>query len=74
MLQVIEQIPEEQFKMYMKIPKKQLILMLIECNKQLNMMLEDFKLNNPFSIMDEDYSDIKDDHSDGPKPRYGSEL
>ena len=33
MLQVIEQTREEKIKMYMKIPKKALIEMLINCNE-----------------------------------------
>lgn len=33
MLQVIKQTKEEQFKMYMKLPKKELIEMLIESNR-----------------------------------------
>lgn len=33
MYQVIQQTHEEKVKMYMKLPKKQIIEMLIECNR-----------------------------------------
>ena len=36
MMQVIEQTHEEKMKMYMKLPKKEIIAMLIQCNKILD--------------------------------------
>jgi len=36
MYQIIEQTYEEKFKMYNKLSKKELIMMLIEANKHLN--------------------------------------
>ena len=37
-MRIIEQTDEEKKKMYMKIPKEEIVSMLIECNKALKML------------------------------------
>lgn len=36
MMQIIQQTDEEKMAMYMKLPKKEIIAMLIQCNKMLD--------------------------------------
>ena len=43
MIQVIKQTRKEKIKMYMKVPKKKLIEMLINCNEILDGMYKDQK-------------------------------
>ena len=41
MITIIEQTDEEKMKMYMKLPKKKLVEMLIESNKNLTRKIKD---------------------------------
>jgi hypothetical protein len=45
MMQIAEQNYEEKVEMYMKLKKKELVQMLIECNKQLNTFIKNRRIS-----------------------------
>ena len=50
-MQTIQQTDEEKMAMYMKLSKKEIILMLIQCNKTLDRIL-DRSENQPVPVID----------------------
>lgn len=47
MIQIVEMSDKEKMKMYMKVPKKKLVEMLIQCNKHLDAQIK--AENDPYS-------------------------